>query len=66
MIKRANAAGNGPGEIEIMVIEKSRELGAHNLSGAVMDPRSIKELVPDWKERDFPVERTVEEEEFTI
>ena len=62
MIKRANAAGNGPGEIEIMVIEKSRELGAHNLSGAVMDPRSIKELVPDWKERDFPVERTVEEE----
>jgi electron-transferring-flavoprotein dehydrogenase len=62
MIKRANAAGNGPGEIEIMVIEKSRELGAHNLSGAVMDTRSIKELVPDWKERDFPIERTVEEE----
>lgn len=62
MIKRANAAGNGPGEVEIMVIEKSREVGAHNLSGAVMDPRAIKELFPDWRERGFPVERIVEEE----
>ncbi len=62
MIKRANAAGNGPGEIEIMVIEKARELGAHNLSGAVMDPRSLNELIPDWKSKNFPLERTVEDE----
>lgn len=62
MIKRANAAGNGPGDVEIMVIEKSREVGAHNLSGAVMDPRAIKELFPDWRERGFPVERIVEDE----
>lgn len=62
MIKRANAQGNGPGEIEIMVIEKSREIGAHNLSGAVMDPRSLNELIPDWKDKGCPVERTVEEE----
>jgi len=62
MIKRANAAGDGPGEVEIMVIEKSREVGAHNLSGAVMDPRAISELFPDWRERGFPVEHIVEEE----
>ncbi len=48
--------------MEIMVIEKSREVGAHNLSGAVIDPRAIKELFPDWRERGFPVERIVEEE----
>ncbi|MBK6765993.1 MAG: electron transfer flavoprotein-ubiquinone oxidoreductase [bacterium] len=62
MIKRANAQGNGPGEVEIMVIEKARELGAHNLSGAVMDPRSLDELIPDWKAKGCPVERTVEDE----
>lgn len=62
LIKQSNASGNGPGEIEIMVIEKARELGAHNLSGAVMDPRALNELLPDWRERDFPVERFVEDE----
>ncbi|MCL4305944.1 4Fe-4S dicluster domain-containing protein [bacterium] len=62
LVKQANASGNGPGEIEIMVIEKARELGAHNLSGAVMDPRALNELLPDWRERDFPVERFVEDE----
>ncbi|MCC6475939.1 NAD(P)/FAD-dependent oxidoreductase, partial [bacterium] len=62
LIKKANATGNGPGEIEIMVLEKARELGAHNLSGAVMDTRALNELIPDWKQKGFPVERTVEEE----
>ncbi len=62
LLKHANKAGNGPGEIEIMVIEKARELGAHNLSGAVMDPRALNELLPDWRDRDFPVERVVEDE----
>jgi electron-transferring-flavoprotein dehydrogenase len=50
------------GEIEIMVLEKARELGAHNLSGAVMDPKGISELIPDWKERSFPIERMCEDD----
>ncbi|HEY3294624.1 MAG TPA: electron transfer flavoprotein-ubiquinone oxidoreductase [bacterium] len=62
LIAKANAAGAKLGDIEIMVLEKGRELGAHNLSGAVMDPRGISELMPDWKERGLPVERVCEEE----
>ncbi|MBI5059526.1 electron transfer flavoprotein-ubiquinone oxidoreductase [candidate division KSB1 bacterium] len=44
-------------EIEIMVLEKARELGAHSMSGAVMDPRGLAELMPDWKAQGFPAER---------
>ena len=50
------------GETEIMVLEKAREVGAHNLSGAVMDPKGISELIPDWKERGFPVEKYIAED----
>src|SRR6185295_17827611 len=46
-------------DIAIAVLEKGREIGAHSISGAVMDPRGIRELMPDWKERGAPVEHTV-------
>ncbi|MBN3722686.1 NAD(P)/FAD-dependent oxidoreductase, partial [Burkholderia sp. Ac-20379] len=39
------------GEINVCVLEKGSEIGAHILSGAVMDPRAIGELFPDWKEK---------------
>ena len=60
-------AGNKAGEVfdepMIMVLEKGSEVGAHQLSGAVLDPKALDELVPDWRERDdFPVERFVENE----
>ena len=38
-------------EIGVCVLEKGAELGAHTLSGAVMDPLALTELIPDWKER---------------
>lgn len=64
------AVGEGTKEGEvfdepmIMLVEKGSELGAHQLSGAVMDPRALNELIPDWRERgDFPAEMFVEEEE---
>ncbi len=41
---------------EVYVIEKAAEVGNHQLSGAVMDPRGIEELIPDWREQDFPLE----------
>ncbi len=47
-------------ELSIAVLEKGKEIGAHILSGAVMDPRGINELMPDWKERGAPIERAVE------
>src|SRR6266566_10099437 len=50
------------GDVSIAVLEKGKEIGAHTISGAVMDPRGIQELMPDWKERGAPIERPVEED----
>ncbi len=50
-------------EIQIAVIEKGREVGSHMISGAVMDPRPMNELIPDWIERGAPVESLVTEED---
>src|SRR5262245_30642091 len=47
-------------DITIAVLEKGKEIGAHIISGAVMDPRGIQELMPDWKQRGAPIERPVE------
>src|SRR5215467_1766439 len=47
----------------IYVLEKAREVGQHNLSGAVLDPRSIDELLPGWRE-EAPLEAQVEYESF--
>jgi electron-transferring-flavoprotein dehydrogenase len=46
-------------ELSVVVLEKGSEPGAHILSGAVMDPRAITELFPDWKERGAPLNQAV-------
>jgi electron-transferring-flavoprotein dehydrogenase len=51
-------------EIGICVVEKGSEIGAHILSGAVMDPRALNELFPDWKERGAPLNVAVSEDRF--
>src|SRR5688572_9984711 len=38
------------GALEVVVLEKGSELGAHILSGAVIDPRALDELLPEWRE----------------
>src|SRR5688500_504640 len=45
--------------LSIALLEKGKEIGAHGISGAVMDPRGIAELMPDWLERGCPVEAPV-------
>jgi electron-transferring-flavoprotein dehydrogenase len=62
LVRRHNAAGGGLGEVEIAVIEKGAEVGAHGLSGAVMDPVALAELVPDFLERGCPLEAPVGED----
>lgn len=52
------------GEIQIAVIEKGSAVGAHILSGAVMDPRGLAELIPDFKEQEAPLESPVNEDHF--
>src|ERR1041385_7227105 len=49
-------------DASIAVLEKGKEIGAHIISGAVMDPRGINELMPDWKEKGAPVENAVDED----
>jgi electron-transferring-flavoprotein dehydrogenase len=50
--------------LSIAVLEKGKEIGAHGISGAVMDPRAIAELMPDWLERGCPVESPVTDDAF--
>jgi len=56
--------GKPLGDIQIAVIEKGATVGAHILSGAVMDPRGLAELIPDFVERGAPLETPVKEDHF--
>ena len=51
-------------DTSVCVIEKGSEIGAHILSGAVMDPRAINELIPDWKDKGAPLHTPVSEDRF--
>jgi electron-transferring-flavoprotein dehydrogenase len=51
-------------DMSVCVLEKGSEPGAHILSGAVMDPRAMSELFPDWKERGAPLNTAVTEDRF--
>jgi electron-transferring-flavoprotein dehydrogenase len=46
-------------DVSVVVLEKGSEAGAHTLSGAVMDPKALTELMPDWKERGAPLGQPV-------
>ena len=59
--QRAQEAGV---EVGVCVLEKGSEVGAHILSGAVMDPRALTELIPDWKEKGAPLDVEVTEDRF--
>ena len=45
-------------ELEVVVLEKGSEIGAHILSGAVVDPKAMNELFPNWREMDCPLAET--------
>jgi len=57
------AAGNQR-EVSVCVIEKGSEIGAHILSGAVIDPKAINELIPDWQALGAPLKTPVSEDRF--
>ena len=50
--------------IEVALIEKGAEIGSHALSGAVLNPVALKELIPDFLEKQCPIEATVTKDEF--
>ena len=51
-------------ELSVCVLEKGSEIGAHILSGAVLDPRALDELLPDWRQRQAPVDTAVTSDQF--
>ena len=53
-------------EVDVCLIEKGAEIGAHILSGAVMDPRALNELLPDWKDLGAPITTEVSEDRFLM
>jgi electron-transferring-flavoprotein dehydrogenase len=63
-IRLKQLAAEAHAEVGVCVIEKGSEIGAHILSGAVMDPRALTELFPDWKARGAPLNTPVSEDRF--
>jgi electron-transferring-flavoprotein dehydrogenase len=64
LIERGRKTGKPLGELEIGIIEKGANIGAHILSGAVVDPIALRELMPDFLEQGCPVDSTVESDTF--
>ncbi|HRH21369.1 MAG TPA: electron transfer flavoprotein-ubiquinone oxidoreductase [Brevundimonas sp.] len=62
---KQQAAADGK-EISVAVLEKAAEIGGHILSGAVIDPKGLAELFPDWKDRGAPLETAVTHDRFLM
>ena len=63
-IRLKQIAAQSGAEISVCVLEKGSEPGAHILSGAVMDPRALGELLPDWQQQGAPLRQPVTEDLF--
>jgi electron-transferring-flavoprotein dehydrogenase len=63
-IRLKQIAAESEREINVCVLEKGSEVGAHILSGAVLETRALDELFPDWRNMDAPVRTAVSEERF--
>lgn len=53
-------------ELRVCLVEKAAEVGSHSLSGACLDPRSLNELLPNWKEMGAPLNTPVKEDKFSF
>ena len=51
-------------DFSVCIVEKGSEVGAHILSGAVLEPRALDELIPDWRDKEAPVTVAVQEDRF--
>ncbi len=65
-IRLKQLAAEAGTEVSVALIEKGSEIGAHILSGAVIDPKALTELIPDWKEKGAPLETPVTKDRFLI
>jgi electron-transferring-flavoprotein dehydrogenase len=65
-IRLKQLAAEAGAELSVALLEKGSEIGAHILSGAVIDPRGLNELFPDWKARGAPLETPVTDDRFVV
>src|SRR5438128_1568062 len=63
-IRLRQLAAEAGKEVTVCVVEKGSEVGAHILSGAVIDPIAINELIPDWAAKGAPIETPVTDDRF--
>ena len=63
-IRLKQLAAEAGAEVTVCVLEKGSEVGAHILSGAVIDPIALNELIPDWKEKGAPLNTPVTDDNF--
>jgi electron-transferring-flavoprotein dehydrogenase len=65
-IRLKQLAAEADRELSVVVLEKGSAVGAHILSGAVIDPKGLNRLIPDWKEKGAPVETEVSDDKFLV
>ncbi len=65
-IRLKQLAAEAGRDLSVVVLEKGSEVGAHILSGAVIDPIGISRLIPDWKEKGAPLDTPVTEDRFLV
>ena len=63
-IRLKQLATEAGSELSVVVVEKGSAVGAHIVSGAVIDPKGLNRLIPDWKEKGAPVETAVKDDRF--
>lgn len=63
-IRLKQLAAEAGSELSVVVVEKGSAVGAHILSGAVIDPKGLNKLIPDWKDKGAPVETEVRDDRF--
>ncbi len=63
-IRLAQLAAENDTELTICLLEKGSEVGAHILSGAVLEPKALNELIPDWKEKGAPLNTEATDDNF--
>jgi electron-transferring-flavoprotein dehydrogenase len=65
-IRLKQLAAQAGADVSVCLLEKGSEIGAHILSGAIMDPHAINELLPDWRAAGAPLDTPVTEDRFLI
>jgi electron-transferring-flavoprotein dehydrogenase len=65
-IRLKQLAAEASAELAVCVLEKGSEIGAHILSGAVIDPIALNELIPDWRDKGAPLNTPVTEDRFLM